>query len=299
MRIPNFEVLSQRSIRLAKCEKVPSLMVIAGPNGSGKSTLLQGIRSQAGYTDVIYAGPHRAMRRQQVQQRHLLTAPISMQKLLMSQNISSLEGIRVVDGARDPWGYDDSANFFKHALCQIEIERQQAITARVDQEGGIQPGTLVDPWKPLKTLTHNLLPHLSFSKIDNTNRDRVNVLWSVHGSETFIDLDDLSSGEKSIIQMFYPLIEPEIKALVREIQAGPQEVVAPELCVMIDEPELHLHPNLQVKILDYMRVLTGGKNTQIILATHSPTIVENASFEELFLLRPIVDPIVKTVIERK
>jgi len=26
--------------------------------------------------------------------------------------------------------YDDSVNYFKHALCQVEIERTQAIAAR-------------------------------------------------------------------------------------------------------------------------------------------------------------------------
>ena len=40
MTIPNFTVQNDRSIRLAKCDHVPKLMVIAGPNGSGKSTLI-------------------------------------------------------------------------------------------------------------------------------------------------------------------------------------------------------------------------------------------------------------------
>jgi predicted ATP-dependent endonuclease of OLD family len=87
--------------------------------------------------------------------------------------------------------------------------------------------------------------------------------------------------------MFYPLVEREIKALLKEIDAGPQPVDRPELCVLIDEPELHLHPNLQLKVLDYLRVLTTGAHTQVIVATHSPTMVEYASFEELFLLRPV------------
>ena len=164
MRIPSFEVRNQRSIRFARCEQVPSLMIIAGPNGCGKSTLLNAIRTASGYQNIMYVGPHRAMRRQQVQQRHLLTAPISFETLLAGQNIPGFEGIRLLDGARDPWGYDDSANYLKHALCQIEVERGQAVTARFDRDGQIERGSLVDPWEPLKTLTHNLLPHLLFEK---------------------------------------------------------------------------------------------------------------------------------------
>lgn len=287
MRLPSFEIVNQRSIKLAQCLKVPPLMVVAGPNGSGKSTLLNAIRSQSGYTNIMYVGPHRAMRRQQVQSRHLLAPSISFEALLSGQNVPGFEGIQIFGGSRDPWGYDDSANYLKHALCQIEVDRQAAITAKVDRDGGIAPGTLGDPWKPLRELTHNLLPHMSFVKIDATNRDQVKVLWSVHGLKELVDLDDLSSGEKSIVQMFYPLVEREIKALLKEIDAGPQTVERPELCVLIDEPELHLHPNLQLKVLDYLRVLTAGAHTQVIVATHSPTMVEYASFEELFLLRPV------------
>lgn len=287
MRIPSFEVRDQRSIRFARCEQVPPLMIIAGPNGCGKSTLLNAIRAASGYQNIMYVGPHRAMRRQQVQQRHLLTAPISFEALLAGQNVPNYEGIRLLDGARDPWGYDDSASYLKHALCQIESERQQAIATRFDRDGQIERGSLTDPWEPLKTLTHNLLPHLRFAKIDTTNRNQVQCLWNVHNSERLVDIDDLSSGEKSIIQMFYPLVERETKHLLARIGAGQDPGERPELCVLIDEPELHLHPNLQLKVLDYLRVLTTGTRTQVVVATHSPTIVEYASFEELFLLRPV------------
>lgn len=261
-------------------------MVIAGPNGAGKSTLLNAIRERADFRNVMYVGPHRAMRRQHVQSRHLLAQPISFEKVLSSPQVQGFDGIRIFDGQRDPWGYDDSGNYLKHALCQIEIERQQAITARVDRDGAIAPGALVDPWRPLRDLTKNLLPHLSFEKIDSTNRDQVKVLWKARGTGAFVDLDDLSSGEKSIIQIFYPLVEREVKSLIKAIAAGSVDEPRAELCVLIDEPELHLHPNLQVKVLDYLRVLSSQEHTQIIIATHSPTMVEYASFEELFLLRP-------------
>ncbi|MHB8543037.1 MAG: AAA family ATPase [Leptospirales bacterium] len=262
-------------------------MVIAGPNGCGKSTLLNEIRVKHSYQNIMYVGPHRAMRRQQVQQRQLLNVPISFETLLMGQNLPQLEGIQFFGGVRDPWGYDDSANYLKHALCQIEMERQQAIAARYDRNRQIPLDSLVDPWGPLKTLTHNLLPHLRFEKIDTTNRNQVQCLWKVHDSELLIDLDDLSSGEKSIVQMFYPLIEREIKHLLAQIGVGQEPGSRPEVCVLIDEPELHLHPNLQLKVLDYLRLLTSGTLTQVVVATHSPTIVEYASFEELFLLRPV------------
>jgi AAA domain, putative AbiEii toxin, Type IV TA system/AAA domain (dynein-related subfamily) len=262
-------------------------MIIAGPNGSGKSTLLDTIRTQYG-GNIMYVPPHRAIRRQQVQQRYLLSGRISFEDIMMRLDLPSLEGLPLYFGnMRDARGYDDSANYLKHSLCQIEMERRDAITTRFDRDDHILRESIRDPWKPLKDLTHNLLPHLTFARIDTSDRDAVKCLWQVHGTETFVDFDDLSSGEKSIVQMFYPLVEHEINARLRDIQTGGQEETRSEICVMIDEPELHLHPNLQVKVLDYLRLLTTRDNIQVILATHSPTIVEYASFEELFLLRPI------------
>lgn len=208
-------------------------MVIAGPNGSGKSTLLNAIRANAGYSNIMYVGPHRAMRRQVVQQRHLMTQSFSLETLLASQSISGIEGIRIFEGNRDPWGYDESANYLKHALCQIEVDRLQAIGNRVDREGEIIRGTLIDPWMPLRELTNNLLPHMIFERIDGTNRDQVRVLFRVHRLDALVDLDELSSGEKSIIQMFYPLVERDIKALVREIDIGPESIDRPASCVLL------------------------------------------------------------------
>jgi AAA15 family ATPase/GTPase len=52
MRIPSFQIPSQRSIALARCDNVPSLMVIAGPNGVGKSTLLNALRTVSGTEHV-------------------------------------------------------------------------------------------------------------------------------------------------------------------------------------------------------------------------------------------------------
>jgi hypothetical protein len=263
-------------------------MVIAGPNGAGKSTLLHGIRSSAGWKNIIYLGPHRAMRRQNVQERHLLASPFIFEELLARPDSPQFEGISLIQGARDAWSHDDSANYLKHTLCQIDIDLQRAIAQRYYRQGEIQRGSLPDPWKPLRELTANLLPHIRFAGIDSTNRGNIRCLWTVHGNTDPVDLDDLSSGEKSIIQMFFPMVERSIRTLLTEVGGGEAATAArADHCVLIDEPELHLHPNLQLKVLDYFRVLASSNQTQVVVATHSPTMVESASFEELFILRPI------------
>jgi ABC-type cobalamin/Fe3+-siderophores transport system ATPase subunit len=287
MKIPSFRIQNQKSISLAACENVPRLMVVAGPNGCGKTTLLNALRHQAGNGQVLYVGPHRNTRRQQVQWQYLLSAPITMWDLLSRDDVPGYSGINLVQGTRDAWGFDDSGNYLKHGLCQIEVDRQEAISVRYDHDKEIQKDSLPDPWNPLRDLTNNLLPHLSFYKIDPSNRTQVKCLWRVHGKENLVDLDDLSSGEKSVIQMFYPLIEQKIKTILSEIRRDKAPSQHKDTCLLIDEPELHLHPNLQVKVYDYLRLLASEEDMQIIIATHSPTIVEYATFDELFLLRPM------------
>lgn len=115
-----------------------------------------------------------------------------------------------------------------------------------------------DVWQPLREMTENLLPHLHFERIDTTNRTNIQCLWNVHAKNIQVDMDDLSSGEKAIIQLFFPLIESRVQALINKSRdADSSRDVAGPICVLMDEPELHLHPNLQGKVLDYLRRLAS------------------------------------------
>src|SRR6266853_4494986 len=96
----------------------------------------------------------------------------------------------------------------------------------------ISKDALPDPWAPLKELTTNLLPHLQFERIDSADRNNLRVLWRVHAKDTLVDLDDLSSGEKAIIQIFYPLVESRVKEILRDIQGRSEKAVESELCIL-------------------------------------------------------------------
>ena len=112
---------------------------------------------------------------------------------------------------------------------------------------------LPDPWGTLRELTSNLLPHLSFDQVDASNRDQVRVLWRAHAKDSIVDFDDFSSGEKSIIQISLSPRGGSHQKGARQIQHADTAQPHPEICVLIDEPELHLHPNLQVKVFDDVR----------------------------------------------
>lgn len=80
------------------------------------------------------------------------------------------------------------------------------------------------------------------------------------------DINDLSSGEK---QLFLRTLS--IKML------GPKNSI-----ILIDEPELSLHPKWQQRIIEVYKKI--GENNQIIIATHSPHILGSVSSENIFIL---------------
>jgi len=261
-------------------------MIVTGPNGCGKSTLLNALRGVGGQGRTLYVGPHRTSRRQQVRMRFLSQNRIEMSSLLASPSLPGIEGINLPSHERDAWNYDEAQSYLKFSLCQIELDRQTAIAQRFDTEGRLAREDLPDVWQPLRDLTLNLLPHLAFHRIDVSNRDQVKCLWKVHSKDILVDIDDLSSGEKSIIQLFFPLIEHHVTERLASMRNSQPATAVGDLAVLMDEPELHLHPNLQGKVLDYIRRLSLSEGVQFILATHSPSIVEQATSDELFLLRP-------------
>lgn len=299
MSLTSFKVQNQKSVRLASADSVPRVMIIAGPNGAGKSTLLYGIKQGAcvlsGNTKVLYQGPHRVLRRTTVSRRWLTGATKWFADLLMGGEVSGFEGLNFPNASRTPDNVDEAGSTIKHTLGKIENRRQSVHTELIDRrrtEGApLDIAALPDVYEPLRDLTKHLLPHLSFNRVDFKNDDNIRCLWTRKDvSQTLdIDIDDLSSGEKSIIVLFLPLIEGQIRDRLQllEAMASPQEgkVANPEDRVfLVDEPEQHLHPDLQAKLLGYIRSVGQGSNTQFVVTTHSPTILDQATDEELYVL---------------
>lgn len=304
MSLTSFKVVNQKSIRRAEATNVPRVMVIAGPNGVGKSTLLYAIKQ--GHcvlappdTKVLYQGPHRVLRRTTVSRKWLTGAQKWMADLLTSGDVSGYEGLSFGNTARTPDNVDEAGSTIKHTLGKLENRRQSFNTDLIDthqkSKRMIDPARLPDVYGPIKDLTKYLLPHLEFSRMDFTNEDNIRCLWKrTDAARTLeIDIDDLSSGEKSIVVLFLPLIEDQIRDQIRiledRVKNRTEDTPAPapqDRVLLIDEPEQHLHPDLQAKLLSYIRSVSRTSSTQFVITTHSPTILDQATDDELYLLAP-------------
>lgn len=97
----------------------------------------------------------------------------------------------------------------------------------------------------------------------NQDSNAHRILFEKHGNE--IELDQLSSGEKQIVFRGAYLLKNQ-----NSVNRG---------VVLVDEPEISMHPLWQKKILGYYENLFQSEDnqfTQLIVATHSGGVVSSA-----------------------
>ena len=97
------------------------------------------------------------------------------------------------------------------------------------------------------------------------DEDTIPIFRNIGGKE--FDISGLSSGEK---QLFLRALSLKFLNVNNSI-------------ILIDEPEISLHPRWQRKIVNVYENI--GENNQIIIATHSPHIIGNVKKEQLRVLK--------------
>ena len=112
-----------------------------------------------------------------------------------------------------------------------------------------------------KKIYNEFLSDKKFIGIDNNTFEPI---FELNDTQQHITIEELSSGEKQIFYKGGSLV-----------QYGEEK----EVIVLIDEPEISMHPEWQQKILAFYRNI--NPKAQYIFATHSPHIVSSCKREEI------------------
>lgn len=130
-------------------------------------------------------------------------------------------------------------------------------------------------------------PNIYFSKVvvkktnETTNKNRLRpyptfadiYVESPHGE---IPLEYLSSGYRSCLSILLGIIKQT------EVTSAYNDVHSYDGVILIDELDLHLHPEWQARLIDILKWLVP--NAQIIATTHSPHIIQVAEPNEIIPL---------------
>jgi predicted ATP-binding protein involved in virulence len=270
-------------------EGILSTIVIIGENGSGKTTLLKNIYDAFD----IYERGYEEVGNSKVE---LIPALYTVTVKLGNNECGMLHPDVY-------WDIDNDENHPKVVYMPTEINFEKI--NKVDNTLNFTPNfqNVID-----QNMTENI-PSLIATKINkeifrNRNKtigavidnvcDDLNSIFSVMNldvkliglSETSetkpifrnslgneFDITGLSSGEK---QLF-------LRALALKFLEVNNSVI------LIDEPEISLHPQWQKKIIDVYESI--GKNNQLIIATHSPHIIGDIESKQLRVIKKDKDGI--------
>lgn len=145
----------------------------------------------------------------------------------------------------------------KHYLTSLKMADLQRL------QNSIRKGMneYFDSLKEIRDFFNSFFTPMEF---DDVYLDTNPFKFSVKTPKGDIDIDELSSGEKEILNTY-----------IHFHQLKPKDSI-----ILFDEPDVHLHPELERRYLRILRELAKGN--QMILTTHAPEMMIEAGSNALF-----------------
>lgn len=291
-----------------------STVVLAGENGTGKTTILETLNT---FLSIGSFEPFDAIEYEAEEKRYILTPAtipgsnktfftrydvendssenINTDKVNRPNSIQSddkdprsygsvfsrpradyktnkIESVKTNELDKNKYDSDNDDNFTSLKQLIVDVQNQdneqyRDINDKRNQQGQLPMSTAdFEPISKIyrfKSAFNGFFETIKYKKVGNTSGEMV-VIFEKNGIE--IPLDVLSTGEKQIVfRGAY---------LLRNIN------VLKNSTIMIDEPELSMHPLWQKKILQYYKNLFTDNDSnqiaQLFFASHSEAVISKA-----------------------
>ena len=315
LHIEEYNGLENLDINFESEGKVLDLIVLAGINGSGKTRVLESIRywfemfrSKAVNVELFYEENEREVLESLMNSEGLTEIEKEMQK-----EIEYTDCLRNIKFYNYDYRHNKTENrnynskiisksfeklkiFPKLIYVPTEINFEEIKKAQTNLKKEYRFINIVDSYE-IKDIPSYIATRIS--KVANEEENltmgqvRKKVFAEINGIFEILELDvklsEISKDENSM-----PIFTDSSgkKFGINELSSGEKQLFLRTLAIkmlepensiiMIDEPELSLHPKWQQKIVDVYRKI--GRNNQIILATHSPHILGSVEKENIILL---------------
>lgn len=283
IKIEKNKVLENIKFNFEKEDKILNTVIVAGSNGSGKTTLLQDIYSKL---ELI----SKTWRKVEDIDFTFENGDVDLFEYLMANKISTIKS-EIYTTLKEKISV-----FPKVIYIPSEVEFKDVITETVNFKSDYNFLNIIDssvisniPSYIASRITYiaNTEENLTMREVKEKVNSEINDIFAIldldvkligiskdersmpifkNSSGKEFDINQLSSGEKQLFlrTLSIKMLEPE------------------NSIILIDEPELSLHPKWQQQIIEIYEKI--GKNNQLIIATHSPHILGSVSRENIFLL---------------
>lgn len=294
MKIRSITLRDHKPIKLLSLSNLGDTVIIAGANGSGKTRLKQAIvqtlqgNPQMDMTIIATREEEKDPRYFngdsisviQGQQNQVLKNYINSRKYGAGRYVGSLvqidsdRSIQTLSFTQVNWlgGDPDDAESAGNFYFNTFTSRWQDFMNYIHQKSAARDKKLADvikdnpelcgaqileqypdPLQKYQEIFAHILPGKTLLPIDPAKPKQFN--YCDESGQT-LAFNSLSSGEQEIIKVLFDVARKEIRHSV----------------IIVDEPELHLHPTLAFKLIEALKSI-GDHTNQFIFLTHSSDLI--------------------------
>jgi len=206
-----------------------------------------------------------------------------LQEVVTENNdeVNSFE--QLVESVTEQLVYNELGSIYKSSLRFLRKLPHQLVSDWIDCLGNVEKFNKRKSYErfvALKEIFENIFGKTLEWEIKNVNRsvtdngvESLQVgIWKINKRE--FNYSEFSEGEKTLfayVLMFFLMSQNKSIRLKDSI-------------LIIDEPELHLHPDAEIDLINGIRNIIED-NGQLYIATHSLNILSHLNYEEVFMVK--------------